>query len=57
MVALEPAAYSDLTILSDKTIGILWERDEYNYISFTRLDLKYLESRSTINYLNNLKAI
>ena len=34
------AAYSDLTILKDKTVGILWEHDG---ILFTRLNLEFLE--------------
>ncbi len=40
------AAYSDLTILKDKTIGVLWERGEnagYQFITFTRLNREFLE--------------
>jgi sialidase-1 len=42
------AAYSDLTILKDKTVGVLWERGVergYQFISFTRLDRDFLEPR------------
>ncbi len=40
------AAYSDLTVLSDKTVGVLWERGEsqgYQFITFTRLRLPFVE--------------
>lgn len=39
------AAYSDLTILKDKTVGILWERgveQGYQFISFTRVNREWL---------------
>jgi len=42
------AAYSDLTILRDKTVGVLWERGAqqgYQFISFTRLDREFIEPR------------
>jgi len=47
-----PAAYSDLTILKDKTAGVLWERGTntpYEFISFTRFDSEWLKEvpRST----------
>ena len=41
-----PAAYSDLTILRDRSIGILWERGAdhgYQFITFTRLTRQFLE--------------
>ena len=38
LISAEPAAYSDLTVLKDKTVGVLWERGEYKFITFTRLD-------------------
>jgi sialidase-1 len=40
-----PAAYSDLTVLKDKTIGVLWERGDYKFITFTRLTRDFLEPR------------
>jgi sialidase-1 len=43
----EPAAYSDLTILKDKSVGVLWERR--NLISFTRLQRSFLEPGSGRN--------
>lgn len=42
VIADEPAAYSDLTLLPDKSAGVLWERDNYRYITFTRLSLDFL---------------
>jgi sialidase-1 len=42
------AAYSDLTILKDKSIGVLWERGEaigYQFITFTRVDRDFLEPK------------
>jgi sialidase-1 len=41
------AAYSDLTILKDKSVGILWERgvqEGYQFITFTRVARMFLES-------------
>ena len=38
-----PAAYSDLTILKDGAAGVLWERDNYKFITFTRVDKSWLE--------------
>ena len=43
IISDEPAAYSDLTVLADNTIGCLWERGDYKYITFTRLDLSFVE--------------
>lgn len=40
------AAYSDLTILKDKSVGVLWERGVergYQFITFTRLTRDFLE--------------
>ncbi len=40
------AAYSDLAILKDKTVGVLWERGEksgYQFITFTRFNREFLE--------------
>ena len=45
-----PAAYSDLTILKDKTAGVLWERgtnSNYQFITFTRFSREWLESEAT----------
>lgn len=41
-----PAAYSDLTVLQDKTVGVLWERGVergYQFITFTRFNRDWLE--------------
>lgn len=43
LVAAGHTAYSDLAILKDKSAGVLWERGEYRFISFTRLDRQFLE--------------
>lgn len=43
IVAKEPAAYSDLTVLADKSVGILWERAEYKMITFTRVPPEMIE--------------
>ena len=43
IIAEEPAAYSDLTILKDKTAAVLWERGGYKHITFTRFNLEFLE--------------
>jgi sialidase-1 len=40
------AAYSDLTILKDKSVGILWERgvqQGYQFITFTRISQTFVE--------------
>ncbi len=40
------AAYSDLALLKDKSLGVLWERGierGYQYIAFTRLTREFLE--------------
>ncbi len=41
------AAYSDLTVLKDQTVGVLWERGVergYQFITFTRFNREFLES-------------
>ncbi|MCW5981500.1 MAG: exo-alpha-sialidase [Bryobacteraceae bacterium] len=41
------AAYSDIAILRDKTIGVLWERGVtkgYQFITFTKFGLDFLEN-------------
>ncbi|NQT39113.1 MAG: exo-alpha-sialidase [Planctomycetes bacterium] len=43
LISDEPAAYSTLTILKDKSVGVLWERGNYRFITFTRLDREFLE--------------
>ena len=44
-----PAAYSDLTILKDKTVGVLWERGTnagYQFITFGHFNREWLEEKS-----------
>ena len=43
LISAELAAYSDLTILKDKTAGVLWERANYKYLTFTRFNVEFLE--------------
>jgi sialidase-1 len=46
LISSGQAAYSDLTILKDKTVGVLWERgveQGYQFITFTRFNLGFLE--------------
>ncbi len=45
LISDELAAYSDLSVLSDKTVGCLWERGDYKFITFTRFDLSFIEPR------------
>jgi sialidase-1 len=42
LISPEPSAYSALTLLNDKSVGVLWERGNYRLISFTRLDRKWV---------------
>ncbi len=44
-LARGPAAYSDLAVLKDGTVGVLWERGEhrgYQFITFTRFNREWL---------------
>ena len=43
IISEEPAAYSDLAMLKDRTVGCLWERGNYRFITFTRFNLAFLE--------------
>jgi sialidase-1 len=43
IISKEDAAYSDLTMLKDRTAGCLWERAGYRFITFTRFNLAFLE--------------
>jgi sialidase-1 len=43
LISPDAAAYSDVTILKDKTVGVLWERANYKYLTFTRFNLEFLE--------------
>jgi sialidase-1 len=47
LIADEPAAYSDLTVLKNKTVGVLWERGNYRFITFTTLTLEFLEPKDS----------
>ncbi len=46
LIAAGNAAYSDLTVLKDRSVGVLWERGAahgYQFITFTRLTREFLE--------------
>lgn len=48
-VSSGPAAYSDLTVLKDRTVGVLWERGAdrgYQFITFTRFNRDWFEPAS-----------
>ncbi|MBN2507739.1 MAG: exo-alpha-sialidase [Verrucomicrobia bacterium] len=45
LIAEGPAAYSDLATLKDKSIGVLWERGNYKFITFTRVTRAFLEPK------------
>ena len=51
MISAGPSAYSDLTILKDRSVGVLWERGVahgYQFVTFTRLTREFLEPRRRI---------
>jgi hypothetical protein len=50
-ISAEPAAYSDLTVLKDKSAGVLWERGDYRFITFTRLTREFLEPTPAFAYV------
>ena len=42
------AAYSDIAILNDKTVGVIWERgvsEGYQFVTFTRVNRAFLEGK------------
>ena len=39
----EKAAYSDITLLPDRSIGVIWERGGYAFLTFSRFDLGFAE--------------
>jgi sialidase-1 len=41
------AAYSDLVVLPDRTIGCLYERDNYGKITFARFTLEWLTAEGS----------
>lgn len=45
-VAVGHATYSDLTVLDEGSLGVLWERGHergYQYVTFTRLPSNFLD--------------
>jgi sialidase-1 len=45
VISEERAAYSDITILSDRRVGVIWERNNYQRITFSRFELGFLDGR------------
>lgn len=48
VLSADLAAYSDITVLKDNSVGVLWERGtdkNYQFITFTRVNEAWLESR------------
>ena len=43
VISDEKVAYSDMTLLKDKSIGVIWERGGYAHITLSRFDLGFLE--------------
>ena len=43
IISEEKAAYSDLTLLADRSIGVIWERGGYAFLTFSRFDLGFAE--------------
>ncbi len=43
IISEEKAAYSDITLLADRSIGVIWERGGYAFLTFTRFDLGFAE--------------
>ena len=43
VISKEKAAYSDLTILKDNCAGVIWERGDYAFVTFSRFNLAFLE--------------
>ena len=51
LISNDYAAYSDLTILKDNTVGVLWERGVqrgYQFLTFTRLNRAWLERGASV---------
>ncbi|MGQ9770807.1 MAG: sialidase family protein [Thermogutta sp.] len=45
LIAEGPGAYSDMAVLPDKTVAILWEQGNYKAIVLTRVTLPWVEPR------------
>ena len=43
IISEEKAAYSDITLLQDRSIGVIWERGGYAFLTFSRFDLGFAE--------------
>jgi len=45
IISRQRAAYSDITILSDHRVGVVWERNNYGSITFSRFEIGFLDGR------------
>lgn len=45
LIAEGPGAYSDMTVLPDKSLAVLWEQGNYKAIVLTRMTLSWVEPR------------
>lgn len=45
LIAEGPGAYSDMTVLPDRSLAVLWEQGNYKAIVFTRVTLSWAEPR------------
>jgi sialidase-1 len=45
VISNDRAAYSDLTILKDKSVGVIWERGGYAFITLSRFNLDFVDSK------------
>ena len=43
IISEEKAAYSDITLLQDRSIGVIWERGDYAFLTFSYFDLGFVE--------------
>jgi hypothetical protein len=53
------AAYSDLTVLKDKTVGVFWERgveSGYQFLTFTRFNREWLEADTSPRVISRGEA-
>ena len=43
VISEDKTAYSDITLLSDRSVGVIWERGGYAFITLSRFDLGFVE--------------
>ena len=45
VISNDRAAYSDITMLKDNSVGVIWERGGYAFITLSRFNLDFLEPK------------